>query len=114
MEIEVNATEWFVRVGLAKHEGDMPVERESVPEAGAAIFVGGNGFFQQRLQAAQKILGDFIDANHKFFVIASRVVNLFLKVFNLEWHDGGSISKLPAVCKLVRNLRLTWSAFRCN
>lgn len=44
MEIEVNATEWFVRVGLAKHDGDMPVERESVPEAGAAIFVGGNGF----------------------------------------------------------------------
>ena len=45
MEIKVDAAEWFVCVGLAEHDGDVPVERQSVPEAGAAIFVGGNGFF---------------------------------------------------------------------
>lgn len=69
VEVEVDATEGLVAVGLAEDDGDLLVEGDAVAEAGGAVEVGFDGLFHEGEEGGLAIVGGFVEADDMFFEV---------------------------------------------
>src|SRR4051812_45845178 len=64
MEVEVNATQRAIPLGLAEDDGDLAIEGNAMPEVRSAILVGFDGLLHQGTQGALTVLRHLINAHH--------------------------------------------------
>lgn len=88
MEVEVNAAQRPVVVGLAEDDGDVPVQRNAVAKTRRAGLVCGNGFLHQRFEATPKLVRGLVETHDKFVVVLSGDLDLTVEIFGLLRHGG--------------------------
>ncbi len=87
MKIKVNATQRPGAIGLAKYNGDMPVESDSMPKLWSAALVRLNGFIQQRFQRFLEFIRSFLNADDIFVIRLQGGCDLLLERFSSHSRD---------------------------
>src|ERR1041385_8587607 len=73
MEVEIDAAERTIGLGLAQNYGDLLVQRDAVTEIGTPAQISLDRFFHQRIQGRFTFLGGFVQADDKFVVRLHRL-----------------------------------------
>jgi hypothetical protein len=82
MQIEVDPAKGTRIIALAKNDGDVLVQRDSMAQLGAAAFVSLNGFVHQRDERRLEFFGGLVDTDNVSLVRLERVRYLSLEGFD--------------------------------
>lgn len=82
MQIEIDAAEGTVVIGLAEDDGHLFVERDAVAQMRAAADIGANGFVYEREQRGLAFFGRLIDADNMPVVGLEGLLELGCKCFD--------------------------------
>ena len=94
VEVEIDAAERPLVVGLAEDDGDLFVQGDAVPQMGAAVFVGLDGLLHEGSQRLRAILRHLVEADDVLVVALDGLADFLFEHFDRQ--DG---IKLLSECR---------------
>src|SRR6266511_3140212 len=87
MQVEVDAAQGPLAVGLAENNCQLPIERDAVTQVRAAVQVGLDGFFHQACHRFLAFVRSFVDADNVLLVMRQRLEQLRLEQLDRQIHE---------------------------